>query len=89
MSGINRAVRAAAVVVLGALSLGACASKSYVDEQMATVNSRIDSLDARVQAATQNAGTAATDARTANQRLDQIEGRMNAMEQRAVRTPRG
>lgn len=94
----NRAatVRAAAVLVLGGLGLSACATREYVDEQIAGVNSRIDAVDARAQdaarradAANQAAQAAGTEARSANQRIDQMEGRINALEQAPVRRPRG
>ena len=65
--------RVVAVIVLGGLSLGACATQGYVDEQISAVNSRIDQVDARVQTAAQRADAAntaaqaaATDARSAN-----------------------
>lgn len=96
-------VRVVSVIVLGGLGLSACATQGYVDQQIATVNSRIDALDARVQTATQRADAAAaearsanqaaqaaaTDARTANQRIDQVSGRVDALERAPVRTPRG
>jgi len=65
--------RAVAVVALGGLALSACATNQYVDEQIATVNSRIEQTDARVTAAAQRAEAAnsaaqaaANDARAAN-----------------------
>ena len=36
-------------VVLGATSLGGCATNRYVDEQIALMNTRIDAVDARAQ----------------------------------------
>ena len=82
-------LRTAAVVALSALSLGACATRDYVDEQVVGVNGRIDAVDARVQQASQRADTASTDARTVNQRVDQLEARITRLEQAPVRTPRG
>ena len=38
----------AALILLGSVSLGGCATKGYVNEQIATVNSRIDGIDGRV-----------------------------------------
>lgn len=84
-----------AVVVLGGLSLSACATRGYVDEQIAAVNARIDSVDrkatdamARADAANSAVTAAANDARNANSRLDQLTTRMDTMEQSRARTPR-
>ena len=94
---INRIARVqlAAALVLGGLGLSACATKEYVNEQIATVNTRIDGVDrkasdalARADAAGAAANGAATDARTANQRLDQLTARVDAIEARPVRRPR-
>jgi murein lipoprotein len=100
----NRPItRAAAVIVLGGFSLGACVSQQKIDEQFSTLNTRIDQLDAQVQSAAQQAGAAnqaaqsanqaaqaaASDARNANQRLDAIDARINQLEQGPTRTPRG
>lgn len=88
-----------AAVVLGALSLSACATQSYVDERIAAVNTRIDGVDARAtdagrraDAAGQAAAAAAADAARANQRLDQLGPRVDSLEQQqraAPRRPRG
>jgi outer membrane murein-binding lipoprotein Lpp len=89
-------VGAALVVTLGAMSLSGCATRSYVDEQIAAVNGRISAVDAkandalaRADAANAAAQAAATDARTANQRIDQLGGRVDQLEARPVRAPRG
>lgn len=96
-------VRVVALAAAGGLALSACATRGYVDEQIATANSRIDAVDARVQTATQRADAAmaeartanqaaqgaATEARTANQRIDQLGGRVDALERTPTRTPRG
>src|SRR5690348_5333714 len=65
-------LRTAAIVVLGGLSLSACATREYVDEQIAAVNTRVSSVDAkasdaiaRADAANAAAQAAANDARTA------------------------
>ena len=47
--------RVVAIIALGAVSVTACATNSYVDEKFAAANSRIDQLDARVTAASQRA----------------------------------
>ena len=90
-----RAASVAAVLVLGGLSLSACATRGYVDEQIAGVNTRIDAVDAkasdaiqRADAAGRTAQTAATDAQTANQRLDQLTARVDRLEQMPAKTPR-
>lgn len=93
---MNRVFRTAAVAAVGGLSLTACATQGYVDEQIALVNGRIDAVDARAQdaarradAAAQAAQAAAADARTANQRVDQMGAQMSAMQQQApMRRPR-
>lgn len=88
-------VRFVAVLVLGALSLSGCATQKYVDEQIAGVNSRIGSVDAKAQDALQRADAAssaaqaaAADARNANERLDQLTPRVDRLEQRPMKTPR-
>ena len=85
----------AAAAVLGALGLSACASTTYVDEQIAAANSRIGTVDAkatdalaRADAANAAAGAAASDARSAHQRIDQLTARVDSMEQRRLRRPR-
>lgn len=85
--------RVLGVVTLAGLGLGACAT---YDDDFAAINTRLDQLDARVQAASQNAESAnqsaqaaAAEARTANQRIDSLENRVNALETMPARTPRG
>jgi hypothetical protein len=89
----------AAALVLGALSLSACATKEYVNEQIALVNTRVDAVDAKAQdgirradaaasaaaAAAGAAEAAAADARNANQRLDQLTPRVDSLEQSTAR----
>jgi outer membrane murein-binding lipoprotein Lpp len=82
-------------LVVGGLSLSACATQDYVDKQIATVNSRVDSVDAkasdaiqRADAANAAAQAAAGDARTANQRLDQLTPRVDSLEQRRPKAAR-
>jgi outer membrane murein-binding lipoprotein Lpp len=88
-------VKLVAVIVLGGLSLAGCATKKYVNEQIADVNGRVSAADAkasdalqRADAANAAAQAAAGDARTANQRLDQLTARVDSMEQRPLRSPR-
>src|SRR5690606_19526420 len=73
-------------VVVASLGLGGCAT--YSDE-FATINSRLDQLDARVQNAAQSAESANQSAQQANRRLDQIESRVPQREQAPRRQPRG
>jgi outer membrane murein-binding lipoprotein Lpp len=97
-SAPNRIARisvAATALVLGGLSLSACATRSYVDEQIANVNTRISAVDAKATEAGQKADAAnaaaqaaATDARNANQRIDQITTRVDTLEQNATAAPR-
>lgn len=81
-------LRLAAVVVIGALSLSACATKDYVDEQIAAVNNHINQVDAKAtdagqkaDAANSAAQAAAASAQQANQRLDQLTPRVDTLEQ--------
>ena len=46
-------------VIAGGASLSGCATKSYVDEQIAAVNMHIDSVDARAQDGIRRADAAA------------------------------
>jgi len=73
-----------ALVVTAGLS--ACAT--YKDE-FATINSRLDNLDTKVQGAAQSAEQANQSAQQANQRLDAIEGRVQQLESAPRRVPRG
>jgi hypothetical protein len=92
----NRTVPLAFAMVVGGLSLSACATNKYVDEQIAAANTRIGAVDAKATDAIQRAdaaaaaaaaaaavaATAATDAQSANQRLDQLTARVDQVEQR-------
>lgn len=82
---INTA-RTLTVAIIATLGLSACAT--YKDE-FATINSRLDQLDVKVQGAAQSAESANQSAQQANQRLDQIEGRVQQLEKAPRRTPRG
>jgi hypothetical protein len=84
-------LRMVAVLVLGGLSLSACATKEYVDEQIAVVNHRIDGVEAKANdagakadAANAAAQSAQAAAQQANQRLDQLTPRVDALEQAAA-----
>ena len=73
----------AIVVTLG---LGACAT---YDDDFARINTRLDTLDSRVQSAAQSAESANQSAQQANQRLDALEGRVQQLEASPGRRPRG
>jgi murein lipoprotein len=81
--GIN--LKMAGVAIVAAMTLGACATK----EDIQGINTRLDSIDARVASAAQSAESANQGAARANQRLDSIEGRVQALETRPSRQPRG
>ncbi|MGE5502172.1 MAG: hypothetical protein ACM3W4_09625 [Ignavibacteriales bacterium] len=81
-------------VVLGGLSLSACAN---YDAQIADLNNRVAAVDAkatdalqRADAANAAAQAAANAAANANSRIDQLTTRVDTMQQQTVvRTPRG
>ncbi|MDH5833704.1 hypothetical protein [Luteimonas kalidii] len=74
------------VAIVAALALSACAT---YDDEFAGINSRLDTLDTRVQGAAQSAESANQSAMQANQRLDQLEGRVQQLEGAPRRAPRG
>jgi len=79
--------RALSVAVLVTLGLSGCATYK---EEFATINSRLDQLDTKVQGAAQSAESANQSAQRANQRLDAIEGRVQQLESAPPkRVPRG
>jgi outer membrane murein-binding lipoprotein Lpp len=89
MKTLRKAVVTSALVVLGGLSLGGCATTGYVDEKIAAVNARIDGLEARVQQNADAAAAASSAAQANGQRIDQLSGRVDALEQRmAAKAPR-
>ena len=97
MSITRKSLAHLAVVAAGGLSLSACATTDYVDEQIATVNQRIDAVDAKLNTTTNTANAAqaaaaaaAGDAQNANRRIDQLNGRVDRLEQAAAaqRRPR-
>ena len=71
-----RSLGVAAVVAMG---LARCAT---YDDDFARVNSRLDTLDTRVQDAAQSADRA-------NTRLDQMEGRIQQIQTSSGNVPRG
>jgi len=79
-------VRMLGVAIVATLALGACAT---YDDEFAGINSRLDTLDTRVQSAAQSAEAANQSAQQANQRLDALEGRVQQIEAGPRRVPRG
>lgn len=79
----------AAVILVGAVGLGGCATKSYVREQIAPVSQRVDTLETRLQETDGTAKAALAEAQAASgqlqnngQRLDQLTGRVDGLDQR-------
>jgi murein lipoprotein len=70
------------LILAGAVSLGGCATKSYVREQIAPVSQRVDTLEARMQETDGTAKAALAQAQGNSQRIDQLNGRVDAAEQR-------
>ena len=78
-----------AMVLVGAVGLGGCATKSYVREQIAPVSERVGVLETRLQETDGTAKAALAEAQAASalaqgngQRLDQLTGRVDGVEQR-------
>ena len=78
--------RALGVAIVAAMGFSGCAT--YADE-FAAIDSRLDTIEARVQTAAQNAEAANQTAQRVDQRLDSLEGRVQALEAGAPRVPRG
>jgi len=88
-------IRLAAVVAACGLSLCACATKSYVRDQIRIVNTRVTALEAKTQDALQRADAAGAAAQSAastaqaasaaaqaaNQGVDQLAARVDAVDQ--------
>lgn len=84
-----------ALILVGAVGLSGCATKSFVREQIAPVSQRVDALETRLQetdgtakaalsqaqAAQGAAQAAAGQAQSNTQRLDQLTGRVDTVEQ--------
>ncbi len=77
--------RTLGVALVAAFALSACATR----DDIAQINSRLDSIDSRVQSAAQSSESANQNAQRANQRLDQMEGRIQALETQPARRARG
>ncbi len=85
----------AAIILVGAISLSGCATKSYVREQIAPVAQRVDALEGRLQETDGTAKAALAQAQAASgqaqqnaQRLDQMGARVDGVEQRMVEAQR-
>ena len=70
------------VIMVGAMGLGGCATKSFVREQIAPVSQRVDALETRLQQTDQTAKAALAEAQGHTQRLDQLNSRVDGVEQR-------
>ena len=81
-----KTARMLAVAIIAAVGFAGCAT---YDDEFATINSRLDQLDTKVQGAAQSAESANQSAQQANQRLDQIESRVQQLEGAPRRAPRG
>ena len=88
-----------ALILIAGVGLSGCATKGFVREQIATVNTRIDGMDGRLRTVEGTSGQALAQAQAAagqaqqnGQRIDQINGRVDGMEQQLQqrqRKPRG
>ena len=78
--------RALGVAIVAAVGFSGCAT--YADE-FAAIDSRLDTIEARVQTAAQNAEAANQTAQRVDQRLDSLEGRVQRLETSPARVPRG
>ena len=78
--------RVLGVAIVAGVGLAGCAT---YDDEFATINSRLDQLDTKVQGAAQSAESANQSAQQANQRLDQMESRVQSLESSPRRVPRG
>lgn len=82
-------VAPAVAITLAATTLGGCATKSYVRDQIAPVSQRVDAIETQLQATDGTAKQALAEAQAASaqsqqhgQRLDQLNGRVDGVEQR-------
>jgi len=89
MSQALKKIAPAVMILVGSMTLGGCATKGFVREQIATVNQRIDGLDAKLQTTDGIARQAQADAQAAaaqgqanGQRIDQLTGRVDGLDQR-------
>ncbi len=92
MPVLNKRIATVAILMVGGLGLGACASTDYVDERITTVNDRVGALEAKVQEVNGTATGAATAAQnadaaaaSANQRIDELTARVDGLEQKLAK----
>jgi uncharacterized protein YoxC len=85
----------AALILVGSLSLGGCATKTFVREQIAPVSQRVDALETKLQETDGTAKAALAQAQAVtgqvqndSQRLDQLNGRVDGIEQRMQQAQR-
>ena len=92
-----------AMILVGSVSLGGCATKGYVNQQIATVNARIDGIDGHLRTVDATAGQALAQAQAAagqaqqnGQKIDQVNARVDGLDQQVQllakqkqRRPRG
>lgn len=85
----------AALILVGSLSLGGCATKTFVREQIAPVSQRVDALETKLQETDGTAKSALAQAQAVtgqvqndSQRLDQLNGRVDGIEQRMQQAQR-
>ena len=74
----------AVMLLVGAVGLGGCATKSYVQEQIAPVTQRVAALETQLQQTDQTAKAALAEAQGHTQRLDQLNSRVDSAEQRIL-----
>jgi murein lipoprotein len=86
--GITKLAPIAAILV-GAVGLSGCATKSYVREQIQPVSERVGVLEQKLQETDGTAKSALAEAQAASQqsqangqRLDQLTGRVDGIDQR-------
>lgn len=91
------------MILVGSTALAGCATKGFVREQIATVNTRIDGMDGRLRTVEATSGQALSQAQAAagqaqqnGQRLDQLGTRVDTLDQQVQqqaqqrqRRPRG
>ncbi|CAN5151745.1 hypothetical protein BH10PSE12_BH10PSE12_17410 [soil metagenome] len=78
-----------AAILVGSLSLGGCATKGFVREQVAVVSQRVDALDTKLQATDGTAKQALAEAQAASgqaanngQRIEQLNSRVDSIDQK-------
>ena len=94
---------AVALILIAGIGLSGCATKGFVREQIAVVNTRIDGLDGQLRTVEGTSGQALAQAQAAagqsqqnGQRIDQLTGRVDGIDQQVQmqakprqRKPRG